>query len=350
MSQITLYKKNIIERIDNFMSLDLEKTYYKWPNYISWNSLDSDDVESYIKNIIFLLASIKSNIDIFDNWLQIGFIQNLDNYILNAINSYNNSGLRHLQANDISNQHHDFLNQSQNILNTLWASPYYLILRHLTNFTEVPKAMEKDVITAQVHLGKFIESKDDIDNAINSAKSWLENRNKMEEEVIKRQAWEYNLRANEHKTHNYADFWTLSTQLSWSWWWLFSAFIFALITANVTYSFYDSANNNLNISLGSSILHIATVIVPGYLTVFSSNQFLFHKKMYESYKFKYASLLTMNYLLELNKNDSSKTEKILNKGLDVLFSEPSIREDSWKIDKTIVTELIKLATSWSKAV
>lgn len=349
MSQITLHKKNILERIENFMALDLEKVYAKWPNYVSWNNLDPDDVEAYIKNIVFLLSSIRTNIDIFDNWLQIGFLQNLDSYILNAINSYNNAWLKHLHINDISSQHHDFLNQSQNILNTLWSSPYYLILRHLSNFTEVPKDMEKDVITAQIHLSKFIESKNDIDGAISSAKSWLENRNKMEEEVIKKQAWEYNLRANEHKTHNKADFWTLSTELSWSWWWLFSAFIFALITASVTYSFYDSANSNLNISLGSSILHIATVIVPAYLTVFSSTQFLFHKKMYESYKFKYASLLTMNYLLELNKNDPSKTEKILNKWLDVLFLEPSIKEDSWKIDKTIVTELIKLATSWSKA-
>ncbi len=345
MSQIQVNKNNIIQRIQDFKGLDLTKIYTKWPNYIVWNSLNPEDTEAYVKNVLELLVSIEANIDIFDNGLQIWFLQNLDSYIQNTINSYINAWLKHVTIDDITNQHHAFLDQLQNILNTLWGSPYYLLLKGFNSFESTPITLKESVLEAQVELWKFIESKKDITDAISWAKSWLDNRRKMEEEVVKKQAWEYDSRATEHKTHNEAVFWSISTKLSGSWWWLFSAFIFSIITAVVTYSFYDSAKNSLDISIGSAILHIATVIVPAYLTVFCSTQFLFHKKMYESYKFKYASLLTMNYLLEFHKNDSSKTEKILNKWLDVLFSEPSIKEDSWKIDKTMATELIKLATS-----
>jgi hypothetical protein len=62
--------------------------------------------------------------------------------------------------------------------------------------------------------------------------------------------------------------------------------------------------------------------------------------MYDNYKFKNTSLLTMNYLLTSN---PEMKEKIISRGLDVLFSEPNMKaEQVSKEDKTIIADLISI--------
>lgn len=69
------------------------------------------------------------------------------------------------------------------------------------------------------------------------------------------------------------------------------AFIFAGLTYYITHSFVTlSTDTAANIGVGQAILRIASIIVPAYMTVFSASQFLYHKKMYEAYMFKSASL------------------------------------------------------------
>jgi hypothetical protein len=91
------------------------------------------------------------------------------------------------------------------------------------------------------------------------------------------------------------------------------------------------------------VLRVSTVLVPGYLTLFSANQYLYHKRLHESYMFKYASLNTMNHLLS-TRTAEQQTE-ILSKGLNVLFSEPSTKESAVKYDSHLVTEMLSILKS-----
>jgi hypothetical protein len=126
--------------------------------------------------------------------------------------------------------------------------------------------------------------------------------------------------------------------------WLVSALFFSSLVGIITYIFIQGAGQE--ISVGQSILKIASILVPAYLTVFSANQYLYHKKMYETYMFKYASLHTMNNLMSTKAE--AMQEKILTKGLDVLFAEPTIKEDGSKQDKQLISELLGMLKSQIK--
>lgn len=344
MSFLSDQKNSILLKITQLKQLDLSKIYSGGPSYSPWNNYDAESIRPYIEYTLDLLAQIEENIWLLDVF-QIWQIQNLDSYLQNTINSYNNQWLQNLSIWQITTQHHDFLNNLQNIFNIFWSSPYGNIFPK--RLLSLSKEISWKITRIQPNIDRLIEKEEIFNTAIESAEKWLADKQKIQDEVINDQANEYFNRASEHKTYDntkkFISFW-----VSGSWWWLFSTFIFAWITGLVTYSVYVTTSSTNTISPWSAILHIATVIVPAYITVFCSSQFLYHKKMYESYMFKKASLGTMRYLLSLNEGDIWKTDKILSKWLDILFSEPSIKEDSWKMDKTMVTELIKLATSSSK--
>ena len=345
MSFLSDQKSSILQKITQLKQLDLFKIYQWWPVYTPWNNYLAEEIKPYVLYTVDLLTQIQENPSILDVF-QIWQLQNLDSYIQNSVNSYSSQNIVSLDASQITTQHHDFLNQFQNIFNILWSSPYGNAFPK--KFLNLTKDVSWKIARLQPNIDKLIAKEKIFDAAIESAEKWLSDKQKIQDEVIKDQAKEYLSRAHEHKVHdNRRRF--FSWWISGSWWWLFGTFIFASATALVTYSLYDTTKSEDSISIWSAILHIATVIVPAYLTVFCASQFLYHKKMYESYMFKNASLWTMNYLLSINAGDVWKSDKILWKGLDILFSEPSGKEDSQKLDKTLVTELIKLATSWSKA-
>jgi len=120
--------------------------------------------------------------------------------------------------------------------------------------------------------------------------------------------------------------------------WLVGAFVFSIVVGVITYFFIQEAKETL--STGQSILRISSLLVPGYLTVFCANQFLYHKRMYEAYMFKHASLHTMNNLMSTHQ-DKLK-EEILKKGLGVLFSEPIAKDVGHKYDKQLFNELLSM--------
>jgi len=92
--------------------------------------------------------------------------------------------------------------------------------------------------------------------------------------------------------------------------------------------------------LGLAVLRITTILAPAYFTIFCAQQYLNHRRLYESYAFKDITLQTM---LNLRGRVTGTREQdlILSKSLDVLFSEPFLKEDI-KYDKNMVWELLRL--------
>lgn len=195
---------------------------------------------------------------------------------------------------------------------------------------------------------KISDNSTNIEQAIESSEKWLETKGKIDEQTIRWQATAFLDRAKEHKIGGEKMYRTLfkkkfyigvSLKLLAR-----SSIILFILSWIITYIFIQEAAQE--ISVGQSILKIASILVPAYLTVFSANQYLYHKKMYETYMFKYASLHTMNNLMSTKAE--AMQEKILTKGLDVLFTEPTIKEDGGKHDKQLISELLGMLKSQIK--
>lgn len=330
-TQLQQQKENIISKIDQIEKFDLEKISISKKEFGLWNNLESEEVSNFVNEIFVILKTLKNNIDVLDT-AQIGFISNLDSHLQNLINSYINN-IQNIEIGAITTQNHDTLNWINNIYNIFWNTP---LINQLRKFSEL--TIKQEVKNMLPSLNKFLARRDDFEKASNSAFSWIQSKGKLDEIAVRDQANAFLVRADGHKVHN-NQLKFLSFNFSGNWWWLFSAFIFAIITGLITFSFLELMKEEVSISIGQAILRITSLLVPAYLTAFCSSQFLYHKKMFEAYMFKYASLNTMNHLMNTT-GDSVQKERILSKGLDVLFSEPKAKDSSDKQDRQIVSELL----------
>lgn len=95
------------------------------------------------------------------------------------------------------------------------------------------------------------------------------------------------------------------------------------------------------LTLENIILRISALIVPSYFAVLFVNQFFTQKSLYEVYKFKDVALQTMIALRTQFGDDYEGRRELLERSLSVIFSEPSIKDDS-KQQKQMITELIRL--------
>lgn len=77
-----------------------------------------------------------------------------------------------------------------------------------------------------------------------------------------------------------------------------------------------------------------------YFAFIFSQQFLNHRKLYEFYKFKAIALVTMEELLKTYTEQGDK-ELILNKAINIIFSEPIFNEDR-HLQQKLVDELVEI--------
>lgn len=69
-------------------------------------------------------------------------------------------------------------------------------------------------------------------------------------------------------------------------------------------------------------------------------QFRIQRKLYESYKFKAIALSTMEELIK-NYTERKDRELIINKAIDIIFSEPSLKEDK-VIHQRMIDDLLDI--------
>jgi len=336
--------KNYIEQI---LAFDLSKTYKSGANKQPWNGFPDADLEHYVKNIHSILVKINKDDSLLNN---IGFanLTTLQSHLQNLINTWNSSGLQSLELEAITTQHHGVLVWIENLNNLLRSVGLYAEVK--INTGAVKKANES-FATIQPFLDGIIRDEPRYKAALESLQSLLTKQGEVNSAALSGQADAFKKRAEEYQTtkrnnsglfYGGVKFWRWGLwHISGSWGWLFLAFIFAGVTGYITYVFFHlSVSAESNITAGTAILRIASLLVPSYLTVFSITQFLYSKKMYEAYMFKYATLQTMNNLITTN-NDLK--ENILSRGLEVLFSEPNVKGSSdSKEDKILIGQLLDM--------
>lgn len=334
------HKNQIRERIQEIEKLDLSKLYPNNTNIELWNNKSNAEIEVFVKNIFKILQGLKDNIDLLDS-VDFRYVSQINNFLNDIQNKFNQ--LIKLEEDKITTHHHACLNSLNELNNILRSSALY------TEIKLVPKLKDKlDILNEITPLStNLLDNSESLKNAITQAFEWLKNKSKIDEETIKGQATAFLDRANAHKIGGER------TRFKFFKWyipdysidyWLLLTLVFASIVGYFTYQFIDEAGTD--ISLGKALLKISSLLVPAYLTAFSANQYLYHKKMYEAYIFKFASLHTMNNLINTQKPEFQ--EKILAKGLNVLFSEPAIKEDGGKFDKQIISELLGMLKSQIK--
>lgn len=338
---IQQFKTEINNNIDQIIKFDLSKLYVKGPNVGDWNNLSNSEIEEFVKDMTNLLKDLKKNSNLL-NTISLKSITQIRNSLISFINSF--TSIQTLGVEQITTHHHAPLNELDQLRAIFGSSGLYAELK-LT-----PQLPEKLAQLKKVNplIKKLLEKHSNIEEAISSSEKWLSSNREANQQAIDGQAEAFHNRAKEHKLGGNTLYWIFSKKKvciekspdSW----LVSTFIFSFIVLGITIWLIISAEG---IESGEAILRITALLVPSYLTVFSANQYLYHKKMHEAYMFRYSSLKTMNNLIS-NKTEITMQEKILSKGLDVLFSEPTIKEDSGKYDKQLVGELLGMLRSQLK--
>jgi hypothetical protein len=239
-----------------------------------------------------------------------------------------------LAPNQISSQHHGVLDNLNNIYDKLRSTDLYVELKLAKNFDETILKLEEANKQLKVFKPEaFTKASNLVDDLINKKVSF-------EDQTIKQNLGTFLNRAVEHKIYQKENFWTF--KFAGQRGWLFCAVLMASIVVTIVYSFIKVIESDGgNISLGEAVLRISSLIIPSYFMIFFLNQFNYHKRMYEIYSFKNTSLNIMGDLMRTN---TDKSDDILKRGLDVLFSEPDPNL-SKKYDKQLITDLVGIAKS-----
>ena len=341
-------KQQIQSSLQTIFSFDLTKLYAIGASKQPWNNYSDWDLKKYVMNILSLLKKIQKN-DSFLDYVGIGNLNTLISHLQNLINSFqNNSGIFNTPIDQITTHHHDPLNWMENINTLLRNSGMYSEIEISSNQI---KNTNKSFLEIQSFLDDVVDKKPTYESALIELQGLLNKQWEVNTATLNGQADAFKKRAEEYMSNNFKNkspfwgnivkFWKWNfwkeQDKNWIWWWLLWAFVFAITTWIITISFIKDSSD---VSTGWAIMRIASIIVPSYLTVFCASQYLYGKKIYESYMFKYASLQTMNNLIQTN---SDLKEKILSRWLDVLFSEPNTKASEWsKEEKLIVSELLSM--------
>lgn len=254
-------------------------------------------------------------------------------FLLHYENQNLNTSENDLEINQIRQE----WEEQKNELNTLKSS-VPIILNNLETSIDLANNLQNNSET--------------IKKAINSASEWIQKNKETVDLILENNASNAAQKANEHITYQtkWVEIWLLkkfnilkkhNKQPSFhgSFVWIMSSMFFGLIVMLIIGHFVYSPGE---LTVGMALLRISAILVPSYFTVFSTQQYLAHRKLYESYRFKDVSLNTMIQLKkQISDNERGSQELIVKKTLDVLFSEPILKEDV-KYDKQIILQLLEM--------
>ncbi len=323
-------KQQIITAIDKIETLELGNLYSTGSAVVKWNEMEQVEVQEFVFGVNSVLKKLRKNIDLL-NTVSHNNVLGLKNHLEAFVSSLEGVNV---PQDQINTHHHNPLNQLQGANNILGSTGLYSQLELIPNLDKKKKEIQKASLLAQ----EIINKKSDLENATKTLQTYLDKKEEVRDKAIKEYTVTFKQRSLEHKIKRKEKF--FSWRFSGNWWWLLAMFLFGLVVGYITYLFILEAGDN-NVTLGQSLLRISSLLIPGYFTVFCAQQFLYHKKMYETYSFKEVAVNTMNKLRE-TVGDEKVQEKILDRGLDVIFSEPSASTDKGAYDKQLVGELLSM--------
>lgn len=323
-------KKQIEQYIEEIKGLDLKRLSPNGAVAQSWNNLTESDIEKIVDDTVETLNVLKQHLDLIDG-ISFNLVNSIQQHLERFLSQFHN--FDNIDSTQITNHHHNPLSQLNNLNNILRSTGLYNQLRLAPDLKKLERKFKK----AESLSNNLLSKESDLENATKTLTSYLESKTDVQKKALKEYAVTFNDRAEENKFHRNEKF--LNFKISGSWWWLLGSFLFGLSVLAMTAWFTINFSDDLSFS--QYLIKISTLIVPIYFTVFCSQQYIHHKRMYEIYVFKETATNTMNKLRDLTADDITK-ERILDKGLKVIFNEPSAKQEKGLYDKQLVSELISM--------
>ncbi len=197
--------------------------------------------------------------------------------------------------------------------------------------------LEVNYIINDISSNSYIEYKDKIKEAIEIAEKLLKNGSKYESAIITAENWiqaewkalstslqdKAEIFDTKAEEHNFKTLKLWKFIYGGNWAWLASSITSWILAISLVYLFINQ--DWTGISVWASLLRISILVIIWYFTFFCLSQFSNNKKLYEIYKFKAIALKTMD---ELIKSYSEDKDKILDKSISIVFSEPALKDDT----------------------
>ncbi len=126
--------------------------------------------------------------------------------------------------------------------------------------------------------------------------------------------------------------------------WLRWALAFWAVVMWIVVRFIIALEGQPNLLLWPAILRVSSIIVPWYFALFCANQYSYHRRLNEIYTFKHIALEVMNDLTRNIYTQPDERQKIIDKWVNVIFNEPTFKEEVW-YDKNLMNTLLEVVKS-----
>jgi len=277
----------------------------------SWNNLTSDEVSSYVNDTLTTLKDASDN-----NLLETVSFNHL-NAINNALNQFNQTfqGVKDIQPAQLSNQHHNPLNQLHAVDNQLRTCGLYAIVKLSPDMMQKKELLENQIQSANKAASDIDKLRDQVRELVDPAVAGaLSNAFDVRRKNVSIQKW----------------FWFLMLVVSGG----ISIWLTMDITSFVTDIFLNSEGTKANVGLVWLLRFL--LLVPAYFFIaFSVSQFLRERNYEEDYAHKSSIAQTLPSYSELVANVDVKDE-ITSSATKVVFTPPHNEKNKEKIrDKTV---------------
>ncbi len=187
---------------------------------------------------------------------------------------------------------------------------------------------DKNLKNVEKFLDKILKDKQKYDDAIKIAENWIKLEQESTSFAIQEKINIFDLKAdNEHAVKKYRP-------------WLIAGIATGIIMLACIGYFIHELGSAVNITIGTALLRVSSLVVLSYFAFIFLQQFSNHRKLYEFYKFKAIALATMKQLLKTYTNQKEK-EMILNKSINIIFSEPNFSDDK-HLQQQLIDELLDI--------
>lgn len=197
------------------------------------------------------------------------------------------------------------------------------IISDLDSFEVDSKVLQKAQQTAE----KLVKNSEKFEKAAATAENWIKSEGRAVASAIEDKSLIFDRKASEHRRKGV-------------WGWFALAMILGGASVGAMLYFIHGNGDNPNLSVGGAFLRISILVVISYFSFYCIQQFTNHRKLYEAYRFKAIALKTMEELAK-SYTDPSDKERILNKAIAIIFSEPSPKEEKLP-QKKLIDDLFDL--------
>ncbi len=314
--------EQITNSINTIKGFDIS-ILYNDPNLISkWNiNLTSEHVKLFTEDTIAIMSSLQDNIDIL-NKVAPPFTSTIQSSLINFVNTFNNFKQNLERSNsNIGSYYVNCMTQLESFNSTIRQAWLYQELKN-----KETTGLKNALLDNKEKIEEIKNKLPDMEKAIYMANQLLDKKSKINENAAE-EYWE--IFAEKSTKH-----WK---KIIWRIWGMVVSGVFILWL--LWYFLFWEKDSSF---WTHTVLRMSALSVLIYFLIFCVNQYLYQKKMQNSYEFKDVSSKIMINLKQTASNEQEK-DKILDKWLSILFDDVNNKHEKDSVsDKQLVSQMIAM--------